>query len=178
MNNVIDNIKTRRSVRKYKPDMIDRRLIESVMDAGLYAACGMGVQNTKIIAITEKALKDEISDLNRRIGGWKEGMDPFYGAPIILLVIAKKDRPQRVYDGSLVLGNMMLAAHSLGLGTCWIHRAKEEMETDFGRKLLDRLGIEGEWEGIGHLALGEVDGNYPKTAPRDKDRTYFIERDR
>ncbi len=175
MNDVMDVLKTRRSIRKFKARMPDRRVIESVIEAGLYAPCAMGKQYTKVIAITEKGVRDIVADINRQIGGWPEGMDPFYGAPVILLVIARKDWSQRIYDGSLVLGNMMNAAHALGLGSCWIHRAKEELETDYFKKLLTDLGIEGEWEGIGHLALGEVDGNYPDAPARDSDRVYFIE---
>lgn len=175
MNDVMDVLKTRRSIRKFKSRLPERRVIESVIEAGLYAPCAMGKQYTKVIAITDKGVRDTVADLNRQIGGWPEGMDPFYGAPVILLVIARKDWPQRVYDGSLVLGNMMNAAHALGLGSCWIHRAKEELEMDYFKKLLADLGIEGEWEGIGHLALGEVDGNYPEARARDADRVYFIE---
>lgn len=168
-------LKTRRSIRKFKTRMPERRVIESVIEAGLYAPCAMGKQYTKVIAITDRSVRDTLADINRQIGGWEEGMDPFYGAPVILLVIARKDWPQRVYDGSLVLGNMMNAAHALGLGSCWIHRAKEELEMDYFKKILADLGIEGEWEGIGHLALGEVEGNYPKAHARDPDRMFFIE---
>lgn len=175
MNDVMEVLKTRRSIRKFKTRMPDRRVIESVIEAGLYAPCAMGKQYTKVIAITDRSVRDTIADINRQIGGWEEEMDPFYGAPVILLVIARKDWPQRVYDGSLVLGNMTNAAHALGLGSCWIHRAKEELEMDYFKKILADLGIEGEWEGIGHLALGEVEGNYPKAHARDPDRMFFIE---
>ena len=96
--------------------------------------------------------------------------DPFYGAPVILIVLGKKDWPTHVYDGSLVMGNLMLAAHDLGIGSCWIHRAKEEFESDWGRELLKSLGIEDEYEGIGHCALGYVDGDYPDVIPRKENR--------
>ena len=107
--------------------------------------------------------------------GWREGFDPFYGAPVVLVVLAKKDWANRVYDGSLVMGNLMLAAHSLGIGSCWIHRAKEEFETEYGRELLNRLGIEGEWEGIGHCVLGYAEGDAPKAAKRKEKRVYYVE---
>ncbi len=175
MNDVMDVLKTRRSIRRFKTRMPERRVIESVIEAGLYAPCAMGRQYTKVIAITDRSVRDTVANINRQIGGWEDGMDSFYGAPVILLVIARKDWPQRVYDGSLVLGNMMNAAHALGLGSCWIHRAKEELEMDYFKKILADLGIEGEWEGIGHLALGEVEGNYPKAPARDPDRMFFIE---
>ena len=101
--------------------------------------------------------------MNCEIGGWKEGFDPFYGAPAMLIVLAKKERPTYVYDGSLVMGNLMLAAHELGIGSCWIHRAKEEFESDWGKNLLRSLGVNGDYEGIGHCALGYADGDYFKS---------------
>ena len=134
----------------------------------------MGKQLTITIAVTNKELRDRISADNCKIGGW-EGFDPFYGAPVILIVLADKNWPNRVYDGSLVMGNMMLAAHSLGLGSIWIHRAKEEFEMPAYQQLLKDLGIEGEWEGIGHCAVGYIDGNIPKAAPRKDNRVFWVE---
>ena len=98
-----------------------------------------------------------------------------YGAPAMLIVLGQKDWPTHVYDGSLVMGNMMLAAHSLGLGSVWIHRAKEEFETDEYKKLLEKLGVSGEWEGIGHCAIGYADGDAPAAAPRKEGRVYWAE---
>ena len=143
MNECIEQMKRRRSIRKYKQDMVPQELLDQIIEAGLYAANGMGYQNTIIIQVTNKKLRDQISKMNCEIGGWKEGFDPFYGAPAMLIVLAKKDWPNRVYDGSLVMGNLMLAAHELGLGSCWIHRAKEEFETEWGKTFLKSLGIEG-----------------------------------
>ena len=167
-------MRTRRSIRKFKPEMPSKSDIEQIIEAGLYAANGMGKQLTITIAVTNKELRDRISADNCKIGGW-EGFDPFYGAPVILIVLADKNWPNRVYDGSLVMGNMMLAAHSLGLGSIWIHRAKEEFEMPAYRKLLKDLGIEGEWEGIGHCAVGYIDGNIPKAAPRKENRVFWVE---
>ena len=107
----------------------------------------------------------------------KKGFDPFYGAPAMLIVLAKKDWPNRVYDGSLVMGNLMLAAHALGIGSCWIHRAKEEFETEWGKNFLRSLGIEGAYEGIGHCAIGYIEGNYPKAAPRKENRVFYVKED-
>ena len=100
--------------------------------------------------------------------------DPFYGAPVVLVVLADKSRPTCVYDGSLVMGNLMLAAHSLGLGSCWIHRAKEEFESPEGKALLTSLGIQGEYEGIGHCILGYPEGELPQPAPRKENWIYRI----
>ena len=177
MSEVLDKMKSRRSIRKYKPDMVPQDVLNQIIEAGLYAASGMGYQNTIIIQVTNKKLRDEISELNREIAGMKEGTDPFYGAPAMLIVLAKKDWRTGVYDGSIVMGNLMLAAHELGLGSCWIHRAKEEFETDWGKELLKSLGIEEEYEGIGHCALGYIDGEYPEAAKRKENRVFYITED-
>jgi len=175
MNEIIKAMKERRSIRKFKSDMVSKKDIDEIIEAGLYAANGMGRQAVITVAVTDKKLRDKIAEDNRKIGGWDKGFDPFYGAPVILIVLAEKDWRNRVYDGSLVIGNMMLAAHSLGLGSIWIHRAKEEFETDEYKKLLKDIGVEGEWEGIGHCAVGYIDGDIPKAAPRKENRVFFIE---
>lgn len=175
MNPVLNAMKERRSIRKFKADLPAKEDLEQIVEAGLYAANGHGDQAAVIVAITNPELRDKLSAVNCKIGGWKPGFDPFYGAPAILLVLARKDCPTHVYDGSLVLGNMMLAAESLGLGSIWIHRAKEEFEMPEYQQLLKELGIEGEWEGIGHCAVGYVDGELPKAAPRKENRVYWVE---
>ena len=175
MNEVIRAIKERRSIRKFKPDMPEREDIDAIIEAGLYAANGMGKQSPIIIAVTDKELRDKISRDNCRIGGWNEGFDPFYGAPAMLIVLAPSEWPNRVYDGSLVIGNMMLAAHSLGLGSIWIHRAKQEFESEEYRKLLADLGVKGDYEGIGHCAIGYIDGEIPEAAPRREGRVFYAE---
>ena len=141
MSDVLHKIKTRRSIRTYKPDMVPQEILDQIIEAGTYAASGMGRQNTIIIQVTNKELRDKIVEMNCEIGGWEKGFDPFYGAPAMLIVLAKKDWANRVYDGSLVMGNMMLAAHELGIGSCWIHRAKQEFETEWGKELLKSLPL-------------------------------------
>lgn len=174
MSDVLEKMKTRRSIRKYKPDMIPQEVIDKIIEAGTYAASGRNAQNTIIIQVTDPKIRNQISELNCEIGGWEKDFDPFYGAPAILIVLAKKDWPTHVYDGSLVMGNLMLAAHELGIGSCWIHRAKEEFETEWGKNLLKSLGINDEYEGIGHCALGYTDGEYPKSPERKADRVFYI----
>ena len=174
MSDVLKAMEERRSIRKYKADMVPQEIIDKIIEAGLYAASGKGTQNTIIIQVTNKELRDKISEMNCKIGGWEEGFDPFYGAPAMLIVLAKKDWPTGIYDGSLVMGNLMLAAHDLGIGSCWIHRAKEEFETEWGKELLKSLGIEEEYVGIGHCALGYVEGDDPKAAPRKENRVYYV----
>ena len=173
MNEILKAIQERRSIRKFKADPPSKADIDQIIEAGLYAASGKGRQSAIIVAVTNPELRARLSDDNRKIGGWEEGFDPFYGAPVVLIVLADKNWPLRVYDGSLVLGNLMLAAHSLGLGSIWINRAKEEFETAEYKKLLADLGVEGEWEGIGHCAIGYIDGDSPKAAPRKNGRVYY-----
>lgn len=175
MNEVLTAMKERRSIRKFKPDMPQKEDLERIIEAGRYAANGMGKQATLTLAVTNRELRDQISADNCKIGGWQEGFDPFYGAPVILIVLAEKDWANRIYDGSLVMGNMMLAAHALGLGSIWIHRAREEFETKKYQELLSRLGISGEWEGIGHCAVGYIDGEPPKAAPRKDGKVFWVE---
>ena len=119
-------------------------------------------------------MRDKISEMNRQIGGWSEGFDPFYGAPVILVVLADKSCPTAVYDGSLVMGNLMLEAYEQGIGSCWIHRAKEEFESEEGKEILKSLGINGDYEGIGHCALGYADCEHPEAAERKDNRIYYI----
>lgn len=175
MNEVIKAMKERRSIRKFKAEMPPKADLEQIVEAGLYAANGRGRQAVITIAVTDKELRDKLSVVNNEIMGGPEGNDPFYGAPAILIVLANKEVPTAPYDGSLVMGNLMLAAHSLGLGSIWIHRAKEEFEMPEYQKLLKDLGIEGEWEGIGHCAVGYIDGENPAAAPRNDGRVFWVE---
>ncbi len=176
MNEVIKAMHERRSVKKYKAEMPPKELISQVVDAGLWAASGMGQQNTKLIVVKNHDLRNRISELNRLIGGWKEGLDPFYGAPVIIVVLDRKDTTTTKNDGSLVMGNMMLAAHSLGLGSCWINRAKEVFELEEGRKILEEIGINADnWVGVGNLALGYPDGDAPKAHARKVNRIVTME---
>ena len=173
METMINNMITRRSIRKYKSDMIPKKTLDTILKAGTYAATGMGKQSPIIIAVTNKELRDKLSAMNAKIMGTDS--DPFYGAPVVLIVLANKERPTYIYDGSLVMGNLMNAAHACGIGSCWIHRAKEEFESEEGKELLKSLGIEGNYEGIGHCVLGYVDGEEPDAAPRKDSYVYYVE---
>ena len=172
---VLAAIAARRSVRKYRPDMPPKAIIDRIIEAGLWAASGMGKQSSVIVAVTNRDLRDRLSRMNCAIGGWKPDFDPFYGAPAVLVVLADRHWENRVYDGSLVMGNLMLAAHALGLGSCWIHRAKEEFAGEEGRAILKELGIEGEYEGVGHCVLGYPEGKVPKGAARKPGRVFYAD---
>lgn len=162
---ILECMETRRSVRAYLPNAVPEEKLERILRAGLYAASGMGRQSAMILCVTDKALRDRLMRMNAAIMGTPE-KDPFYGAPCVLVVLADRSIPTAVYDGSLVLGNMMLAAHAEGLGSCWIHRAREEFDSDEGKAILHDLGVEGDYEGVGHLIVGYADGAEPEAKPR------------
>lgn len=172
MANTLDTIKTRRSIRKYKSDAIPEEILNKIIEAGSYAPSGMGRQPVIILAVTNKELRDRLSKLNADV--MHSTSDPFYGAPAVLVVLADKNAPTHVYDGSLVMENLMLAAHDLGIGSCWIHRAKEVFEKEEGKEILKSLGIEGDYEGIGNCILGYADGEEPQAKPRKDNFVYWV----
>ena len=173
MNQTQKDIIERRSCRRFRPDAVAKESIERIIQAGLFAASGRGRQCPIIVAVTDKETRDCLSRVNAEIMG--SSGDPFYGAPAVLVVFAPKDVPTHVYDGSLVMGNLMLAAHTDGLGSCWIHRARETFEREEWKSWLAELGVEGEYEGIGNCVVGYVDGDYPAVIPRKDGRVFLVE---
>ena len=171
MSQVLENIKTRRSMRKYSQKEVPMELIEKICEAGTYAPTGMNRQSPIIVAITNKEIRDRISQMNGAVMNSQN--DPFYGAPVILVVLANKDVPTYIYDGSLVMQNLMLAAHELGLGSAWIHRAKEVFASEEGKTLLKEWGIEGNYEGIGNCIIGYPDQEV-ETKPRKDNYVYYV----
>ena len=169
---VLKAICERRSVRSYKSAPVPQELIEQVVKAGTYAATGMNRQSPIILAVTNREMRDKLSKMNADVMG--SDKDPFYGAPVVLVVLADKSVPTYVYDGSLVMGNMMLAAHTLGLGSCWIHRAKQEFDSPEGKEILAQMGITGDYEGIGHCILGYPEGGLPAEKPRKENSVYWM----
>lgn len=172
MKDAMEVLLTRRSIRNFNDKPIPEDVLNKILEAGTYAPTAMGMQKPIIIAITDKKVRDEVSRENAKIMG-REGTDPFYGAPVILLVAAE-NYPNAVYDGSCVMDNLLNAAWAMGVGSCWIHRAKEELESDFGKKLLKSLGIVGDYIGVGHAALGYFDGEPPLPKPRKENYIYRI----
>lgn len=175
MNQAYANLINRRSIKKFQNIPIKKELINKVIEAGLKAPSSLNRQETIIIAITNQTIRNQIIKANNQIKGKNPNFDPFYGAPCILIVLGLKQNPNRVYDGSLVMGNLMNAAHALNLGSCWIHKAKEEFETEEFKELLKTLNINDEYEGIGHCALGYQDGESPQPPKIKEGRVYFIE---
>lgn len=169
----LQNLRERRSIRRYKADMLPREVIETIAEAGTYAPTGKNQQSPIIIAVTNKDLRDKMSALNAKVLGSES--DPFYGAPVVLVVLADRANANHVYDGSLVMGNLMLAAHALGIGSCWINRAWEVYDTPEGKEILASLGIEGDYEGVGNCILGYIDGDVPVAGPRKENYVYFVE---
>ena len=175
MAETLKTIISRRSVRNFKSDMVPKDIIKKIVQAGTYAPTGRGKQSPIIIAVTNKELRDRLSKMNARILGKGEDFDPFYNAPVCLIVLANKEMPTYLYDGTLVMANLMLASHDLGVGSCWIHRAKEEFMSEEGKDILKSLGIEGDYEGIGHCVLGYPDGEVSSRVPRKSDYVHFAE---
>ncbi len=168
----MEDLMTRRSVRQYTAEMPPTEVIEEICKAGTYAPTGMNRQSPIIIAVTNKEMRDRMSRLNAAVLGADN--DPFYGAPVVLVVLADKNVHTYLEDGSLVMGNLMNAAHAKGLGSCWIHRAKEVFESEEGKQILADLGIEGDYVGIGNCILGYTDGDYPEAKPRKENWVYWV----
>lgn len=174
MSETLKVLETRRSCRAFKPELIEEEKLQAIIKAGTYAATGMGRQSPIIIVVTNKELRDKLSVMNAKFMGKDESFDPFYGAQELLIVLANKAMPTYLYDGTLVMGNLMNAAADLGVDSCWIHRAKEEFETLEGKEFLKSLGIEGDYEGIGHLVLGYAATPLKEAAPRKADYVYYV----
>ena len=163
MNEIIKAMKERRSIRKYKSEQIKDTELEQILEAGLYAASGRGQQATKLVVVQDKDTIARLSKMNAAVMG--ADTDPFYGAPTVITVFADRERVTCVEDGSLVIGNMMLAAHSIGVDSCWIHRAKEVFDSQEGKELMAEWGVDAGYFGVGNCILG-----YPDEAPAPKPR--------
>ena len=168
MNEVIRTIKARRSIRSYKNDQITEEQLEAILEAGVYAASGMGEQATILVAVQDPEVIALMGGLNAKVMG--ADTDPFYGAPTVVVVFADSERITAVEDGSLVIGNMMLAAASIGVDSCWIHRAKETFEFDLGKTLMQKWGIPANYVGVGNCILGYREGDLPEAPARKPGR--------
>jgi len=171
VNSTVNDIISRRSIRRYKAQQITDAELETVLQAGVCAPTGMNRQSPIIVAVQDKETINQLSRLNAYFMG--VDTDPFYGAPTVLVVLAAAWSVHAVQDGSLVMGNLMNAAHAIGLGSCWINRAKESFETDEGKALLKKWGIEGEYIGVGNCILGYPDEE-PAMKPRKENYVYYV----
>ena len=172
-NIAMENLLTRRSVRQYTAEIPPMEVIEEICKAGTYAPTGRNLQSPIIIAVTNREMRDSLSRLNARVLE-NDSIDPFYGAPVVLVVLADSSVHTYLEDGSLVMGNLMNAAHAKGLGSCWIHRAREVFESEEGKQILADLGIEGNYVGIGTCILGYTDGEYHEAKPRQENWVYWV----
>ena len=171
-NEILDNMKARRSCRAFTSQMPPRDVVAAVCEAGTYAPTGRGKQSPIILAVTDKTLRDRLSRMNAAIMG-TEG-DPFYGAPVVLVVLADRTVPTAHYDGCSVMCQLVNAAQAVGLASCWIHRAKEEFDSEEGKAILRELGITGDYVGIGHCVLGYAAQPLPPAPPRKADYIHWV----
>ncbi|MBR4989974.1 MAG: nitroreductase family protein [Oscillospiraceae bacterium] len=160
---MLENLKERRSIRKYKLEQVSDAHLDAILEAGLYAASGMNTQNTVMVAVRDKATRDQLSRMNAEVMGTTA--DPFYGAPCVVVVLVEPERYTAVEDGSLVMGNLMQAAYDIGLGSCWIHRARQMFESEEGKALLHKWGLREDLIGVANCVLG-----YPDEVPAPKPR--------
>ncbi len=172
MNEVLKCLKERRSVRKYKTEQIKDSELEQILEAGTYAPTGMGAQSPIIVVVQDAETIAKLSKMNAAVMG--VSADPFYGAPTVVVVLADRSRGTFVEDGALAIGNMMNAAFSIGVDSCWIHRAKEVFDSEEGKALLKEWGIEGDYQGVGHCILGYRDGDLPQAKPRKENYIYRV----
>ena len=172
MADTLTTLKTRRSCRAYRSEHVEQEKLDAIIEAGTYAPTGMGKQSPIILVVRDPEIRATLTRLNAAAMGMD--IDPFYGAPELLVVLANRAIPTYIYDGSLVMGNMMNAAADLGVASCWIHRAKEEFESEEGKAILRQLGIEGDYEGIGNLILGYAAKPAGKAAPRKADYVFKV----
>ena len=170
---VLKVLESRRSCRAYKPEQITEEELQAVLKAGTYAPTGWGRQAPIIVAVQDKETIDTLNKMNAEIMGNPEA-NPFYGAPTVLIVLSDKSAPTYFYDGCCVMDNLLNAAEAVGLGSCWIHRAKEEFESAEGKAMLAKWGIEGDYEGIGHCVLGYWEGDKPEAAARKDNYVYYV----
>lgn len=174
MKDTLLDLKTRRSIRSFKTEQIQEEVLKAILEAGMYAPTGMNAQSPLMVVVQEKEQIKRLSELNAKVMGTQT--DPFYGAPTVVIVFADKNRRTYVEDGSLVMGNLMNAAHALGIGSCWIHRAREVFDSEEGRKIAREWGVSEDYIGIGNCVLGYVEGDYPEAKPRKEDYIIYADK--
>lgn len=177
MNETIYDLKNRRSIRKFKDEQISDEDLKIILETGTYAPTGRGAQSPKIVVIQDEEKIKELSAWNRSFFPVpvSDDMDPFYGAKTLLIVLADSELPTWVEDGASVLAVLVNAAHAVGVGSCWIHRARDEFASPKGKELLKEWGIPERYEGVGHVVLGYPDMEAPEPLPRKEDYIHFVD---
>lgn len=171
MNEIMQSLLSRRSIRKYSDRQVPDDLLDQVLTAGLYAPTGMNTQNITMVAVRDQETRDLLSKLNAAVMGATH--DPFYGAPCVIVVLGEEQNYPIIENGSLVLGNLMNAAHAVGLGSCWIHRARQVFDSPEGKALLKKWGLPETLRGIGNCILGFAEES-PDPKPRLEGRIVKI----
>lgn len=172
MNETIKNLVERRSVRSYSSKQITKEELHAILEAGSFAPSAMNRQPVIMVAVQKPEIRDRLSKLNAAVMG--SDIDPFYGAPTVVVVLADRTVSTYLYDGSLTMGNLMNGAHGVGVDSCWVHRAKEVFDSEDGKALLKEWGIQGDYEGIGHCILGYGVKEYPRAMPRKKNGIVYV----
>lgn len=172
MNETLNTLKTRRSVRAYLPEQVKEEQLQQILEAGTYAPTGMGKQSPVMVVVQDPDTIAYLSKLNAAVMGTTT--DPFYGAPTVIVVLADRSRGTCVEDGSLVMGNLMNAAQAVSVNSCWIHRAREVFDSPEGKALLEKWGIHGDYVGVGHCILGYAKGQVPAAKPRKDNYIYRV----
>lgn len=182
MESTLEDLKSRRSVRKFSEKVVSRDDLEKILEVATYAPTGLGAQSPKILVIQRKDIIDRISKWNLSYfpEDIKEQLDddynPFFGASTLIIVLADGNAHTCVEDGSLVIGNILNAAHAIGIGGCWIHRAREEFDSLQGKELLKVWGIPENYIGIGHVILGYPASDFePRITPRKDDYIVYLD---
>jgi nitroreductase len=164
MNETIKTLTERRSIRKYSDRPVSKEDLDLILKAGVYAPTGRNTRDTLFLVVTQKELISRMSKMNAAVMGSEN--DPFYGAPAVIVVFADRTRTTTVEDGSCAMANLMNAAFSLGIDSCWIHRAREVFESEEGREIARSFGIPDEYIGIGNCILGYRDCELPTPVER------------
>ncbi|WP_066717345.1 nitroreductase [Clostridium sp. Marseille-P299] len=172
MNSTVKDILERRSIRKFKPEQITEDELNTVLKAGMYAPTAMNRQSPIMVVLQNKETIEKVAKLNAKVMGREA--NPFYGAPTVIIVFADSTIGTYIEDGSLVMGNLMNAAHAIGLGSCWVHRAKEVFESEEGKALLKEWGVDEKYVGIANCLLGYKAMEQPKAAPRKDDYVIYV----
>jgi len=172
-NEILQAMRERRSVKQYLPTLVEEEKLQAILEAGKYAANGRGMQSATMVVVQDAETREQLRRMNASVLGNPDA-DPFYGAPTVVVVLADKNHPTAVEDGSLVMGNLMLAAYSVGVDSCWIHRAREMFAGEEGKALLEKWGLPGEYIGVGNCILGYRAGEYPVAKPRKENFVYRV----
>ena len=173
MNESIKNLLERRSIRAYKKELVPKETLDTILEAGEYSPSGMGQQSTLMVVTQDPELVARLSKMNAAVMG--STSDPFYGAPTVIIVFSNSKMGTCVENGSLVMGNLMNAAHALGVDSCWIHRARETFDSEAGKALLKQWGIPETYRGVGFCILGYAAGELPQPKPRKDDQILWID---